>query len=248
MTLERAQAIAGSNSKLLKYLFLEKPVETGRTLVEKLFLTPARIIIGDRRFTRDWLRSLGCSTIESNRGKLDTLRAENDIRDIAAIVALDLFFKVGSISFLAALDARLGFLAAFIELPFMFLPLPSPSGICRAAYLNVRSLIDLPEVARTQKGFLNKLRVTSDYALERFGWSILVSLKTVGNLVLPVKLYANHPQEAIALARYLINETVGKIPVFGEKSGLLQQLAFDLAFNLPHSAIDFFARKFRQKS
>lgn len=243
LTPELARVIASSDLRFLGHL----SAEARKELVEEVIIIPGKIILGNRQFIRDWLSSIECPLPAAAPDRLQQLKADNDIRDIVATAGLEVLFKIGSVSFLMGLDTRLGLIAALLETPFLPFPLPSPSGICRAVYLNLRSLTDLPEVARTQTGKLNKLKTMAGYFSERFFWSAAASLKTIGNFILPIKLYATHPEEATAIAQYLIGETIGRIPIFGEKSGILQQYAFDLVFNLPQTLAAKITDKLRKK-
>ena len=244
---ELATAIASSDRAFFQYLFLRKPVEWGKKAIEALLVNPVRIMKGDRRFMRNWLERIGVEAEAKNSEPLERIKAEGEIRDIVTLAALELFFKVGSVGLLTGLNSRLGVIAAIMEMPFLPFPLPSPAGFCRMAYLNLRSLTDLPEIARTQKDFINKLRETGKYMGERFLYSLLVSIKTFGHFVLPIKLYSAHPEQALGITRHLVDEMANKIPVFGEPSGILQQYVFDLVFNLPHSLITSITDKLRRK-
>lgn len=243
---EWAQAVARSDLQFLDYFFFEKPLRVGEKIFDKFLADPVRIMAGGGSVNK-WLEKIGCQT-EENPDLLCQFKAESDIRDIVSILALEPLFKVVSVGFLASVDIRLGILGALMETPFLPIPLPSPAGICRAMFLVGRSFFDLPAVAKTQENFLPKIRASAAYFLERSAWALFSSLKTIGNLALPIKLFATHPKEAVAIARYLIDGTVGKIPVFGDKSGVLQQMVFDLCFNLPYSMLERGREKFSRKT
>lgn len=243
---EWRKRIAESDSWLMRYLFWEEPKRIGKEVIDKLIVAPVKIIAGDRKFIRGWLETLDCHPAVFEERSFKQVEAENDIRDMVATIVLEPLLKIASVSFLAGLDFRLGALAAMIEIPLVPLPFPSPAGICRAGYLLVRSVLDLPAVAKTQESVKEKLKVATSYFLKRLVLSFAVSLKTFGNLVLPIKLYASHPDETTAIARYVVDKTVGKIPIFGEKSGVLQQYVFDLCFNLPRSFLEAVGKELKR--
>jgi len=126
---------------------------------------------------------------------------------VSVIVALYGFFAFGK-TWQESLAYAAGILAVFQVLPV------SPGSLVR--------------------GFYVLFLMVKERDFKNYWLAALVSFwHYIGYLGFPIQMVAKYPALARFMAGGWARNMVGKIPIFGEKGGLVEHMVFDLFFNLP---------------
>jgi len=126
---------------------------------------------------------------------------------VSIVIAVYAFFKFGT-SFHESLVYAAGILAVFQVLPV------SPGSIVRGLYV-----------------FYLIIRERN---IKNYWVAAIISFwHYIGYLGFPIQMVAKYPALARFMAGNWARNMVGKIPIFGEKGGLMEHIVFDFFFNLP---------------
>jgi hypothetical protein len=242
ITTKRAIALANSTPKyLFEKVFLSwqpknvhrlaTDAEVRRQLVQNLVVNPARLCIS-REFRQEWLmdvieQQLGrgvvtAEQVEIFREQIDDKRMQGFVRDLGVTVGLDAASKILYMALLVyGLSAR-----DFWPLGIAILGPISPSGIAREAYVLAQLIHELPHIIKNREG---KLLLTRALGAASAPWRI------VGNAFVPLEMFAFYNDMSLLLGDYFVSKMVDAIPVFGGEGKLIENWAFQTAYNLPLS-------------
>lgn len=205
------------------------PVRKVGEKFEEAVVDPVRLIFNSQ-FRKEWMAdrieeallegTIDKDTAEELKSEIEESKAQEYLRDNLTVVGIGVVTKL-SIPAAALATYFTGDLiyAGYVTLAPAF----TPSGILRTAYYLGRNIADIPRTVRERDWRLK----------ERSLIATTLPIRFLGNGVLLAAMGIRHPEFTQILVKHLAQKSVNKVPVFGQKGGLLEAWAFDLAYSLP---------------